>query len=153
MFNSIYIIKEKAADHQQMLIMVDLRLGSVCSLCGKKRKWMKAEAVALTFWTKLHHGFFLKIIIFWSKSRFTFYIPARATFVGLVLLLNGWPDLETDTSSCRFNSLSIYSLKDSEPFFPTFSREYRSHWCGQAWKLSLVLLCTMRNKLSPPTKR
>lgn len=89
MFNSIYIIKEKAADHQQMLIMVDLRLGSVCSLCGKKRKWMKAEAVALTFWTKLHHGFFLKIMIFWSKSWFTFYIPARATFVGLVLLLNG----------------------------------------------------------------
>lgn len=55
----------------------------------KKRKWMKAEAVALTFWTKPHHGFFLKIMIFWSKSQFTLYIPAKATFVGLVLLLNG----------------------------------------------------------------
>lgn len=37
MFNSIYSTKEKAADLQQMLIMVDLGLGSVCSLCGKNK--------------------------------------------------------------------------------------------------------------------
>lgn len=38
MFNSIYIIKEKAADHQQMLIMVDLRLGSVLFPLWKKKE-------------------------------------------------------------------------------------------------------------------
>lgn len=36
MFNSIYSTKEKAADLQQMLIMVNLGLGIVCSLCGGK---------------------------------------------------------------------------------------------------------------------
>lgn len=87
MFNSIYSTKEKAADLQQMLVMVDLGIGIVCSLYGKKGKGTKA--VTLAFWTKPNHGFLLKITNFWSKSPFTLHIPARSAFAGLVLLLNG----------------------------------------------------------------
>lgn len=50
------------------------------------------KAVVLTFWTKPNHGFLLKNMKFWSKSLFTLYIPARAAFVGLVLLPNRQPE-------------------------------------------------------------
>ena len=57
-FNSIYGTKEKAADFQQILTLVDLGLGSSCSLCGENKKGIKV--FALIFCAKLNCDFLIK---------------------------------------------------------------------------------------------